>query len=108
MKKLLIILLLPLFGCASVSSLIENSEAYATKATRTKYIQEHPDTPKDIQTFILDGKITQGMTKEQVRASWGKPSQVMTSSQGVDSWSYHSTNFLYFYNDKLANWTQTQ
>lgn len=85
-----------------------NIPGYATTETRKAFIESNKETPKDIQETILKGQIVQGMTADQVRASWGKPTEITTSSSGTEMWNYHSNSFLYFYKGKLANWTQTR
>ena len=63
----------------------------------------------DVKTCMLDGIIKIGMTKTQVRISWGEPSDINESvgSWGVhEQWVYHrgSGPYLYFENGKLTSW----
>jgi hypothetical protein len=63
---------------------------------------------KRVVQAIKDGKIFIGMTKEQVRASWGPPDR---SNRSVGSWGVHEQwiygdfgPYLYFENNKLSSW----
>jgi hypothetical protein len=40
---------------------------------REKYVEDHPDLSSLFREYILEGEIDVGMTKEDVKASWGKP-----------------------------------
>ena len=68
MKYIMILLVIFLFACSSPE---ERQEVY---------VSNHPNLRGDIKTFILEGKIMLGMTKEQVIASWGEPEKYIFSS----------------------------
>ena len=53
-------------------------------------------------------QITKGMTRDQVRDSWGDPSSVTTSSNSRDQWTYRwasgAVNYVYFDNGCVQSW----
>ncbi|MDZ4340854.1 MAG: hypothetical protein U1E51_00255, partial [Candidatus Binatia bacterium] len=63
-----------------------------------------------IKKKILERKVEIGMTAEQVTLSWGKPQRVNRTVGGWGSheqWIYGST-YLYFENDKLTSFQESQ
>jgi hypothetical protein len=63
--------------------------------------------PMDIQQSILERKVMRGMTAEQARLAWGKPSNINSNvgSWGThEQWVYDGGNYLYFENGKLTSW----
>lgn len=80
-----------------------------TKEMRREYVQTH-DRPQHIEQTILEGKITTGMTKEDVKASWGQPDHVNESYyQGVGAqtqWCYgqYSSQCVYFEQGEVTGW----
>ncbi|GAQ95631.1 hypothetical protein TAGGR_3104 [Thermodesulfovibrio aggregans] len=76
-----LIIVLFIFGCAS-------------QGVRYTY-DEIKNYPPDIQEKIAKGEIALGMTKEQVRLSWGNPSsvRVLTPEKGKprEEWIYSSS-----------------
>lgn len=59
---------------------------------RSQYVNARPDIPRDISQNIREGKVSVGMTKEQVEVSWGKPCWycygTRESTYG-DTWEYN-------------------
>lgn len=61
-------------------------------ALRQAYIDAHPELDYDTREWIRNGKIAKGMTKEQVRASWGDPCWYCYGTRRAswgDSWEYN-------------------
>lgn len=63
---------------------------------------------KRVLTAIKENKVFIGMSKEQVRASWGVPDDI---NRTVGPWGIHEQwiygnngTYLYFENDKLTSW----
>ena len=68
--------------------------------------KKHPDWPEEIWDLIKKGKIRLGMTKEQVRLSWGQPNDI---NRSVGPWGIHEqwvygSQYLYFENGILTSW----
>lgn len=61
MKYFLIGVIL-LCGCAT----------FPSAQVRQTYVDSHPSLPKETRQAILEGKIRIGMTKDEVKASWGE------------------------------------
>lgn len=94
-----------------------NCEDYdVSELTYGNYINEIPEDfhtnnvgakwGKRVLTTIANGKVFIGMTKPQVIASWGQPSDInrTAGSWGVhEQWVYGS-NYLYFENGILKSW----
>lgn len=80
-----------------------------TKEARQDYVNAH-DRPHRIEQAVLQGEVVTGMTKRDVRASWGKPDHINESYyQGVGArtqWCYgqYSSQCLYFESGKLTGW----
>ena len=58
-------------------------------------------------SFISDGYIKRGMTKQQAKLSWGEPNQIHRTvfSGGVhEQWVYNNNQYLYFENGILTAW----
>lgn len=104
MEKISILLVFLLIsGCA-------NMPYYTSASIKQKYIADNPDTPKDIQEFILEGYVKPGMTAEQVIVAKGRPEAVHTSMYGEsrhEQWVYSygdRDTFLYFEDDILTSY----
>lgn len=71
---------------------------------------EHPDWSESTCKAVSNGKIQMGMSKAQVKASWGSPNDINTTViEGVGSseqWVY-GTHYLYFDNGVLTSWQDT-
>ena len=110
-KKLLIFLFLFTFlGCASIRPF-----GIPSFSSRQKYVQTNSRLPGSIRQAILEGQVVEGMTKEQVMATWGKPSVAEKSSNGPYAWRYDkdgedwwyknffgSTHFIKFNSGKVT------
>lgn len=55
---------------------------------RSRYLETHPNDPPEIRQAILNRAIIKGMTMDQVAASWGAPTRMSSSSNGIDVWLY--------------------
>lgn len=58
---------------------------------RQDYVDEHPLLSETVATAILAGRISEGMTSDDVKASWGEPGMITTSvtEEGIQEiWSY--------------------
>lgn len=67
-----------------------------TQQDRLDWLATHPDTPPRIAQAVSQGAITQGMTKAQVRASWGTPCGLCygtTQSSWGDTWEYNPLGY---------------
>ena len=67
--------------------------------------EKHKEWGRDICRLIADGEIVVGMTKDQVRASWGRPQSVNStvSSSGTDEqWVYGVGQYVYFENGVMT------
>ena len=52
-------------------------------------------------------KIKKGMTKKQVRYTWGKPSKRARDSDGWSYWYYDDGSFVYFKNGRVRTWYES-
>ncbi len=76
---------------------------------REKYVLEHPETAKEIADCILKGQVMEGMSMDEVRASWGEPTekQITTGDDGLvyELWYYMRAadryQFLLFRDSRL-------
>ena len=62
-------------GCAASGPLLRPSHKL-----RSEYVERHLELTSEIKQAILEGKVIKGMTKEDVKASWGKPSRTVDFS----------------------------
>lgn len=70
-------------------------------------ITNHPEWTKETCKDVSNGTISMGMTKDQVRASWGVPSDInrtVTEYGGSEQWVYGSSRYVYFDGDRLTGW----
>lgn len=97
-----------LSGC--VVPLAESPES------RTAYIKAHPSLDPKVEKAIRLGKVIRGMSREEVEASFGYPSEIDNSESiglhnewGKEVWNYRSDSFfildpeatVYFHNGKV-------
>lgn len=83
---------LSFFGCAT------------TQISSREYVSQHPELSDSLKNTILNNKVHIGMTKEQVRASWGEPDEInktILKDSTHEQWCYGNYNFLYFKDDIL-------
>lgn len=72
-----------------------------TKLTsRQNYVNSHSELSDGIKQAIIQAKVIKGMTKEEVLATWGKPSRVSNSS--TDPRFYEKDEEGWEYNRLLA------
>lgn len=45
-------------------------------------------TSSQLRSFVIQKTIKVGMTRDQVKRSWGEPTKVRTSYPGGDEWEY--------------------
>jgi hypothetical protein len=99
------------FTCALLLLLLSLfSAAGCTKSVR--YSQDEiKDFPPQVQEHIRDSRVAVGMTKMQVRYSWGSPHAVTVLSPSSDGkerveWTYkrmmYFTSHLIFTDDRLT------
>lgn len=79
---------------------------------RQDYVTTHPELTQQTKQDILEGRIRIGMTREQVKATWGYPDDI---NRTVGSWGEHEQwiygydirfrRYLYFENGKLTSWS---
>ncbi len=90
-----------LSGCGIVNNLLRTSND-----RRVGYVESHNTLNKKTSELILEGKISLGMTPDQVRASWGPPNDI---NETVGAWGVHAqwvygSQYVYFENDVLTSW----
>jgi outer membrane protein assembly factor BamE (lipoprotein component of BamABCDE complex) len=59
---------------------------------RSKYLVNHPNLSGKVKNEIRSGQVSIGMTKEQVRASWGYPDDInktITEYSYQEQWVYN-------------------
>lgn len=107
-KIILALFVVVLAACASQQS------------KREAYLKNHPNTDPVIAQAIKAGKIRKGMTKEEVRASWGDPCWYCYGTKEAswgDSWEYNpfgtgrysvgAGTYVYFdRSGKVINWSK--
>ncbi len=60
---------------------------------RQRYVEANPELKPEIAAAIIEGRIVEGMTADDVRASWGEPelrSVSITEAGEQDIWSYRA------------------
>ncbi|MHB9071936.1 MAG: outer membrane protein assembly factor BamE domain-containing protein [Desulfobaccales bacterium] len=50
--------------------------------SREGYVSAHPELNPTIKEAILRGEVLEGMTEDEVRASWGSPNQIVKGTEG--------------------------
>lgn len=86
-------------------------EAKFLKTRAGRIWQKHPDWPKDICEVIAQGKVRQGMTADQIRASWGKPDRIHRTVIGdhvSEQWVYDrgsQNQYLYLENGVMTTYS---
>lgn len=59
--------------------------------SREGYVTAHPELNPKIKEAIIKGKVLEGMTEDEVRASWGSPTQVVKGTEGDFYYVYMKT-----------------
>lgn len=93
--------------------------ACATDAgRRDAYLAAHPQTDNTIAQNIYQGKISKGMSKDEVRAAWGDPCGYCVGTRSAswgDSWEYNifgsarpwAGNYVFFGPDgRVTGWSK--
>ncbi|OGX40109.1 MAG: hypothetical protein A2984_03160 [Omnitrophica WOR_2 bacterium RIFCSPLOWO2_01_FULL_41_12] len=66
-----------IIGCATVNQATINQAKTPDYESRRRYVHvKHLKLSSQIMQAILQGRVIEGMTKKDVLATWGKPSQV--------------------------------
>jgi len=77
---------------------------------RDEASSQHPEWSDYDKQMIAGGMIRPGMTKDQVRASWGKPCGNCTGTKihdsGVESWEYQTQVVFFDKNGKVTRWVE--
>jgi hypothetical protein len=87
---------------------IEEAKFIETKAG--KIWAKHKNWDTDLCQVIADGKINYGMTKDQVRAAWGRPKNINTTEfpgSIHEQWVYSSSN-VYFENGVMTAFQKSE
>ncbi len=50
--------------------------------SREGYISAHPELNPKIKDAIIKGEVLEGMTEDEVKASWGSPTQIVKGAEG--------------------------
>lgn|GEM_PF-6514019 len=92
--------------------IVETPDADFLKTKAGKFWKKHNGewSTSDCKA-IVDGKIHIGMTRDQVRAAWGRPTVInesLYSSGTHEQWVYRRTNdYVYFENGVMTSLQQT-
>lgn len=114
-KTLLLISFVACQGCAKTLNLIDNmtarmdgmptasERAEITRNRRESYVNAHQGIDSEKKQDILAGRVSTGMTKEDVLAAWGGPRKadrlITSSGRAILVWRYFSVEYpthLYF------------
>ncbi len=74
---------------------------------REEYIAKHPEWAPKMVELIRAGMIAKGMTKEQVRAAWGRPCwlcQGTTKGPWGSSWEFDTQVVFFDTQGKVTRW----
>jgi len=96
---------------------ISDVETAINRSRRKWFVDKNPELPLEVKEAILQGRITFGMDKIQVVASWGKPNDVnktVTPYSTHEQWVYSDYSYIlrcfepyayvYFENGILTSW----
>lgn len=117
MKKCSIVIafftvILSLSGCKAPYPFMDKGELYyppyekltPQQMIQRQYVLDHKNLDSRTKNAILSGSIFQGMTTDEVIASWGEPDNKSTAKtpQGhIAQWIYNTGDYLYFLNGIL-------
>ncbi|GEM_PF-1420918 len=79
-------------GCVASGPLIKPNQG-----SRKEYVYSHPALNEEIRQAILAGKIVKGMTKGDVKATWGDPTNILNLEypryykKDEEGWYYKGT-----------------
>ncbi len=74
---------------------------------REDYIAKHPEWEPKMVELIRAGMIAKGMTKEQVRAAWGRPCwlcQGTTKGPWGEAWEFDTQVVFFDSQGKVTRW----
>ncbi len=76
--KNMMILSLSLLLCSCATTSQAKMPDYES---RKNYVEIHPELSAEIKQAVLEGKVIEGMTKQDVLASWGQPGRIHKYSE---------------------------
>jgi hypothetical protein len=76
--KIMMILSLSLLLCSCATTSQAKMPNYES---RNSYTEMHPELSSGIKQAILEGKVIEGMIKQDVIAAWGEPSKIHKYSE---------------------------
>jgi outer membrane protein assembly factor BamE (lipoprotein component of BamABCDE complex) len=79
--------LVALAGCSSYRYMRDSSADI--ERSRLDYVENNPGNK--FNDDIASGKVRKGMSRLQVRVTWGDPDQVAPQGPGTETWSYEET-----------------
>lgn len=50
--------------------------------SREAFVDAHPELNQTFKEAILRGEVLEGMTEDEVKASWGSPNQIVKGTEG--------------------------
>jgi len=87
-----------ILNCVACLFVIALTACENAPTRREDLLAQHPEWNENTMRVIRSGKIFKGMSKEQVRAAWGRPCyncQGTTSGTWGESWEY-PTQVVFF------------
>ena len=76
------------FGCASYRYMREATPDI--ESSRREYVETNPGSR--YKDDILAGRVREGMSRLQVRSTWGDPDEVAPGTPGTEVWSYNEVD----------------
>ena len=85
---------------------------------RLQYVKQHPKLNQRMKRIILEGRLVTGMTKDEVKGSWGMPDTVYRTKTNAivnEQWIYRNVDqrtfervsfILNFRAERLASWQE--
>lgn len=87
-KLIFIFLVILITGCATTSQARASNHE-----SRKNYVESHLELSLGIKQAILQGKVIEGMTKQDVFATWGEPNNTSKyeepDEQHAEDWYYY-------------------
>lgn len=65
--------------------------------SRREYVNNHPELSPEIKQAILEGKVIEGMAKDDVIAAWGEPTTIDDLSTNKNAWWYEENSEWWYY-----------
>jgi len=72
-------------GCATYRYMREASPEI--EQSRREYVENNPKN--DFNNHIAAGRVCKGMSRLQVRVTWGEPDDTVKHGGGQETWTYH-------------------